>query len=173
MIVTDDEELAGKLRMLRNYGQPQKYHHDFVGVNSRLDEIQAAVLRVKLKHLDEWNTRRRRVAKLYGELLGNANVIIPIEEEYAKHVYHLDVVRCKERDRLQRALMENGIQTQIHYPIPVHRQKAYRGLKADFNLQITDRICHEILSLPMHPFLGEDEARNIAECVRSSVGSQH
>lgn len=169
MVVTADEELAGKLRMLRNYGQPQKYHHDFVGVNSRLDEIQASILRVKLKHLDEWNGKRRRVAKLYDELLRNSHIIKPVEKEYAKHVYHLYVIRCKERDRLQQHLIANGIQTQIHYPIPVHRQKAYQGLAADTNLEITKRICHEILSLPMYPFLGKDEVKTIVQCAGNAI----
>lgn len=167
--VTENEELAEKLRMLRNYGQSQKYHHDFVGVNSRLDEIQASILSVKLKRLDEWNEKRRRVAKLYDELLGNSNVTIPVQKEYAKHVYHLYVIRCKERDKLQQHLLANGIQTQIHYPIPVHRQKAYQGVAADANVQVTERMCQEILSLPMHPFLGEDEVRAVAECARHAM----
>ena len=170
MVVTDNEELAVELKMLRNYGQPQKYHHDFIGINSRLDEIQAAVLRVKLKYLDEWNEKRRGVAKLYDELLGNSPVITPVERQYAKHVYHLYVVRYKERDRLQQDLLENGIQTQIHYPIPVHRQEAYLGLFGGVNLTTTERICREILSLPMHPFLGEDEILTIADCVKKAVG---
>ena len=171
MIVTNDEALAGKLRMLRNYGQPQKYHHDFIGVNSRLDEIQAAILCIKLKHLDEWNQKRRRVAKLYDELLGNSHVIKPVEKEYAKHVYHLYVIRCRDRDRLQQHLSANGIQTQIHFPIPVHRQKAYQGLAGDTNMPVTERICQEILSLPMHPLLGEDEVQTVAECVRNAIDS--
>ena len=169
MVVTDDEELAVKLKMLREYGQPQKYHHDFIGVNSRLDEIQAAILRVKLKYLDEWNEKRRRVAKLYDELLRNSHLVKPVEKEYAKHVYHLYVIRGEERDRLQRHLRANGIQTQIHYPIPVHRQKAYQALVADANMPATEKICQEILSLPMHPFLGEDEVQAVAECVRNAV----
>lgn len=169
MIVTDDQELAGKLRMLRNYGQPQKYHHDFVGVNSRLDEIQASILSVKLTYLDKWNDKRRRVAKLYDELLGDSHVIKPVEKEYARHVYHLYVIRCKERDRLQQNLSANGIQTLIHYPIPVHRQKAYQGLAADTDMPVTERICQEILSLPMHPFLGEDEVQAVAQCARDAI----
>jgi dTDP-4-amino-4,6-dideoxygalactose transaminase len=169
MVVTGDEELAGKLRMLRNYGQPQKHHHDFVGVNSRLDEIQAAILSAKLKHLDEWNEKRRRVAKLYDELLGNPHIIKPFKKEYAKHVYHLYVIRCKERDKLQQHLLANGIQTQIHYPMPVHRQKAYQGLAADTKLEVTERICHEILSLPMYPLLGKDKVKTIVQCAGNAI----
>ncbi len=168
--VTADKELATKLRMLRNYGQSRKYYHDFVGVNSRLDEIQAAILRMKLKRLDEWNERRRSVAKLYRELLGDSSVIIPGEKEYAKHVYHLYVIGCKERDKLQQRLSRSGIQTQIHYPVPVHSQKAYLGLTTDVNLPVTERICHQILSLPIHPFLHKDEILTIVESVRNALG---
>ena len=164
MVVTDDEELAVKLKMLRNYGQPKKHHHDFIGINSRLDEIQAAILRVKLKHLDEWNERRRGVARLYDELLRNSSVTTPVERKYAKHVYHLYVVRYKERDRLHQDLLENGIQTQIHYPIPVHRQEAYLGVSCGVDLPVTEKVCGEILSLPMHPYLQEDEVLAVAEC---------
>lgn len=171
MIVTNDEALSGKLRMLRNCGQPQKYHHDVVGLNSRLDGIQAAILCVKLKHLDELNQRKRRVANLYDELLGNSSVIKPVEKDYAKHVYHLYVIRCKERDKLQRYLSANEIQTLMHYPIPVHRQKPYQGLAGDADMPITERICHEILSLPMHPLLNEDEVQAVAGCVRNAVDS--
>jgi dTDP-4-amino-4,6-dideoxygalactose transaminase len=170
MIVTNDEELAHKLKMLRNYGQPQKYYHDFIGVNSRLDEIQAAILRVKLKHLDRWNDKRRKLAQLYGELLKDSKVIIPVEKDYAKHVYHLYVIRAQGRDGLQQHLLQNEIQTQIHYPIPVHRQKAYAGLTDGSNLSATEMICREILSLPMHPFLQEDEAFTIVESIRNAIG---
>jgi len=166
MVVTNDAELAKKLRMLRNYGQPEKYHHDFIGVNSRLDEMQAAILRVKLRHLDGWNERRRIAAKAYNKLLAKSNAVIPVEKRYAKHVYHLYVIRCRERENLQHHLLENGIQTQIHYPIPVHKQKAYLSLAANTNLPVTERICQEIISLPMHPFLRDDEISAIAECVR-------
>lgn len=165
MAVTDDEELATRLKMLRNYGQSRKYYHDFVGVNSRLDEIQAAILRVKLKHLDEWNEKRRKAARLYDRLLKGIDIVLPVEKKYAKHVYHLYVIRCKERDKLQQRLLANGIQTQIHYPIPVHKQKAYLELGHTAKLPITERICNEILSLPMHPSLSQREVRYVAEAV--------
>jgi len=165
IVVTDSEELTAKLKMLRNYGQPVKYLHDFVGINSRLDEIQAAILRVKLKHLDEWNERRRGVARLYDELSRNSPVTTPVERKYAKHVYHLYVVRHQNRDSLHQDLLGNGIQTQIHYPIPVHKQKAYLGLAGGVDLPVTEKVCGEILSLPMHPYLREDEVMAIAECI--------
>jgi dTDP-4-amino-4,6-dideoxygalactose transaminase len=160
IVVTNDEKLANKLRKIRNYGQSKKYYHDFVGVNSRLDEIQAALLRAKLHHLDEWNEKRRLLAKLYSEFLSNSDVITPIEKEYAKHVYHLYVIRHKQRDKLQSYLLKRGIQTLIHYPIPVHAQKAYMS---HVKLSITEKICKEILSLPINPWLKEDEVRMISE----------
>jgi dTDP-4-amino-4,6-dideoxygalactose transaminase len=159
MAVTNDKELAENLGKSRNYGQSKKYYHDFIGVNSRLDEMQAAVLRVKLKYLDEWNEKRRKIAKLYNEILGNTEVTVPIEREYAKHVYHLYAVRRKKRDKLKQYLLKNGIQTLIHYPIPVHRQKAYPSSN---RLPTTERICKEILSLPMYPFLKEEEIEAVS-----------
>ena len=169
MVVTNSEELADKLRTFRNYGQPQKYYHDFVGVNSRLDEIHAAILRIKLKHLDEWNERRRKIAKRYNKLLEDSEIVTPIEKEHAKHVYHLYVVRCKDRNKLQQYLSMRGIQTMIHYPIPVHKQKAYLKLGYTANLPVTERICNEILSLPMHPFLHKDEIPSVVECVKNAI----
>ncbi|AEH25420.1 DegT/DnrJ/EryC1/StrS family aminotransferase [Pyrococcus yayanosii] len=156
-IVTNDYELAEKLRMMRNYGSLKKYYHEFIGVNSRLDEIQATILRVKLRHLDEWNDRRRRIAKIYNELLEDSEVIVPVEKEWAKHVYHLYVIRHKDRDKLQQHLLKNGIKTQIHYPVPVHLQKAYLDLGIRMKLPVTERISLEILSLPIYPWLKEKE----------------
>jgi len=165
MIVTNDEELADKLRMLRNYGSRTKYHHEFLGVNSRLDEIQAAILRVKLKHLDGWNKRRREIAKLYNQLLKNSQkIVLPIEKEFGKHVYHLYVIRLKNRDSLCKYLFKNGIQTLIHYPIPVHLQKSYQILGYSFEaLPVTEKCAKEILSLPIYPNLKDTEIEYIAE----------
>ena len=165
---TNDEEIAEKLRLLRNYGQPCKYRHDLIGVNSRLDEMQAAVLRVKLRHLDEWNDRRRHTAAMYNELLRDANVVTPAEEDHAGHVYHLYVIRSSDRDALQQHLSRGEVQTQIHYPIPVHRQPAYAEIAAGVDLPITDQVCGEILSLPMHPWLTEQQVRQIAKLVASA-----
>ena len=170
-IVTNDDELAENLRMLRNYGSSKKYYHDFVGVNSRLDEIQAAVLRVKLGHLDEWNEKRRKIAKLYNELLEDSDVITPIEKEWAKHVYHLYVIRHRERDKLHQYLLKNGIKTQIHYPVPVHLQKAYLDLGIRAKLPVTERISREILSLPMFPYLTDAEIEKIAMVVKNAFNS--
>lgn len=166
MIVTDNEELAMKLKMLRSNGQQQKYHHDFIGVNSRLDEIQAAILRVKLQYLDRWNSKRREIAKLYSEFLACNEIATPIEKQ-AKHVYHLYVIRHKNRDSLQQHLLENGIQTLIHYPIPVHKQKAYLNLCSSYHLPVTETSCKEILSLPMFPQLTRKEVEYVITAVTS------
>ena len=169
MITTNNPELAEKLKMLRNYGQPKKYEHDFIGINSRLDEIQAACLRVKLKYLDKWNQNRNDIASLYNKLLKDVPIITPEVIEFAEHVYHLYVIRYGQRDSLQAKLSSKNIHTQIHYPIPVHKQKAYQELGFDMTLPVTERICKEILSLPMHPFLKEEDVHDIVEAIKSSL----
>ena len=169
MIVTSNKELAEKLRMLRNYGQSQKHHHDIVGINSRLDEIQAAILRVKLKHLDEYNERRRKLAALYNELLADSAVVRPVEKDYAKHVYHLYVIRTKERDKLRQRLSENEVQTLIHYPVAVHKQKAYAKPGSDIRLPVTEKACEEVISLPLYPTMGEEEIYEVAQEIRKCL----
>jgi dTDP-4-amino-4,6-dideoxygalactose transaminase len=162
MIVTNDEKLACTLKKMRNYGQSKKYYHDFIGVNSRLDEMQAAVLRLKLNYLEAWNEKRRKLAQLYNNSLKNSPIITPVEKENSKHVYHQYVMRHKDRDQLQSYLFKNGVQTLIHYPIPVHLQKAYPNFDS---LPVTEKICGEILSLPMYPWLEEREVTIISEHV--------
>lgn len=164
MVVTNNIELAKKIKALRNYGQKKKYQHDCTGYNSRLDEIQAAVLRVKLRYLDKWNTLRREHAMQYNELLrGIPDLEIPIEKDYAKHVYHLYVIRCKNRDKLQDYLNHNSIATGIHYPIPVHLQPSYFHLGyTKVSFPVTEKYAAEILSLPMFPELTSAEIQNIA-----------
>jgi len=170
MIITDDLELSQKLTMSRNYGEMEKYHHDFVGVNSRLDEIQASILRVKLKNLENWNNRRREIAELYNELLWNLDIILPSQKDGCKHVYHQYVIRSKNRDYLKKELLNKGIQTQIHYPIPIHKQNAYLKTSRDINLPVTAKICKEILSLPMYPGLEDNEIIYIAEMIENAIG---
>ena len=167
MITTNNPGLAEKVRLLRNYGcnDQEKYMHEIKGFNSRLDEIQAAILRVKLKHLDTWNEKRRKLAKFYNENL--KNVITPIEKSYAKHVYHLYVIRTKKRDELQKYLKENGIGTLIHYPIPIHKQKAYSEIKDNF--PISEKYANEILSLPMYPELKEEQVLEVSKKINSFV----
>jgi dTDP-4-amino-4,6-dideoxygalactose transaminase len=170
MIITNNEELANELKKMRNYGQSRKYYHDFVGINSRLDEVQAAILRVKLKYLDEWNQKRRNLARLYDDLLDNTELIKPIERDYARHVYHLYVVRHKRRNELQQYLLSKGVQTLIHYPIPVHLQEAY---KTNDKLPVTEKICGEILSLPIFPWLREGEVKQISKHLKQYLHSMN
>jgi len=154
-VVTNNEELRNKIRMLRDHGQAKKYHHALIGWNARMDGIQGAALRVKLKHLDRANQARRANARFYDQHLAEVEeVILPREAEYARHVYHLYVVRVQNRDRVLQAMANRGIACGIHYPIPVHLQEAYRFLghrKGSF--PVAERCAEEFLSLPMYPEL--------------------
>jgi dTDP-4-amino-4,6-dideoxygalactose transaminase len=169
MVTTNDSSLAERVTLLRNYGQSRKYYHDIVGINSRLDELQAAILRVKLSRLNEWIEKRRRIAKLYNELLEHTDVVLPSERNYAKHAYHLFVIRLAERDKCQRLLQKRGIQTQIHYPIPVHKQKAYTEFENVKDLSDTEVICNEILSLPLYPSMTDEEVTYVGEMTNVAI----
>jgi dTDP-4-amino-4,6-dideoxygalactose transaminase len=173
MIVTNDPELGDRVRLLREYGWRQRYISEIPGLNSRLDELQAAILRVKLKHLDQWNEERRKKARIYTERLAPLGIVCPSEGLGVKHVYHLYVIRTRERDALQVFLKEKGIETIIHYPIPIHLQKAYEDLgyrKGD--LPLTEQCSLEILSLPFFPEIRESEMEEVAEGIRSFIESQ-
>jgi dTDP-4-amino-4,6-dideoxygalactose transaminase len=171
MVLTNENELAEKIKILREYGQKRKYYHELIGLNSRLDEIQAAVLRVKLKYLEEWNNKRRMNAKLYNEVLSEMNIpeiiALPIEKSYAKHVFHLYVIRCKKRTALLKFLSTRGISTGVHYPIPVHKQTSYSSLVTHTKLPNTERLSNEVLSLPMFPELTDDEILLVCENIKS------
>lgn len=150
-VTTNDSIIADKVKSLRNYGSQKKYSHDIKGFNSRLDELQAAFLRVKLRHLDEWNVRRRKIADQYlTELLVYDYLILPQVPPWAEPVWHIFVVRSQERDLLQKHLADCGIQALIHYPVPPHRQGAYQEL-SHLSLPVSERIHKEVLSLPMSP----------------------
>ena len=166
MITTNDEKLAQKVRMLRDHGRTQKYVHELLGLNCRLSEISAAIGREQLKHLGKWNGRRREIAAQYNDRLHNSGVTIPVEREWAEHVYHMYVIRVKQRDELASYLKEKGIETGIHYPIPLHRQPC---IKSDVRLPITERYVDEVLSLPMHPQLSDKEVERVALEVRNFV----
>lgn len=171
MAITSHEDIAEKLRLLRDYGQVSRYDHRVKGYNSRLDELQAAILRVKLRKLDEWNVKRRQHAKLYDELLGSASVVTPIVRDDVLHAYHLYVVRSPYRDQLRQWLKENGVATDIHYPVPIHLQPAYSELGMERgSLPLTEQYAAEILSLPMYPELTRDEIKRCAEIIRSFPG---
>ncbi|HAV13204.1 MAG TPA: aminotransferase [Opitutae bacterium] len=159
-VTTSDPELAEAIKALRNYGSHVKYHNKYKGMNSRLDEIQAAILRVKLKHLDADTGKRRRVAEQYLRQLSSishqSSIILPHVADYGEHVWHLFVIRHPQRDALAQYLAEQGIQTMIHYPVPPHAQGAYPEL-AIYSLPFTDKLHEEALSLPMSPVLSEVE----------------
>ncbi|MBF8259435.1 MAG: putative aminotransferase, StrS family [Actinobacteria bacterium] len=162
IVVTDDAELADRVRLLREYGWRERYVSAIPGTNSRLDELQAAVLRVKLPHLDEDNESRRRFAGLYDALLSDAELTLPRGRPGADHVYHQYVIRLRERDKLKAHLREKGIGTLIHYPVPVHLQPAYAVTTGSKPLlSRTEEIAGEILSLPMYPELGEENVRRV------------
>jgi dTDP-4-amino-4,6-dideoxygalactose transaminase len=158
-VTTSDETLARRVRMLRDHGQTKKYYHDIEGYNGRLDSIQAGIMSVKLRHLAEWNSRRRQAAQRYDWLFTSAadEVAVPYQPEWVRAVYHLYVIRVQDREGLRKHLAEAKIDSAIHYPIPLHLQKAYTGLgykEGDF--PVTERIASEILSLPMYPQLGHE-----------------
>lgn len=159
-ITTSDDGLAKVVRALANYGSSKKYVFQYRGRNSRLDEIQAAVLSVKLKYLDEDTQMRKKIAEYYIQYIKNPQIIIQQVDDWEQQVFHLFTVRCKQRDRLQQYLSENGIQTLIHYPIPPHKQECYKDWN-DQSFPITEQIHREILSLPMSPFLSMEEVKII------------
>jgi dTDP-4-amino-4,6-dideoxygalactose transaminase len=179
-ITTNDEKMAARMKMIRDHGQAKKYYHDIEGYNGRLDSIQAGFLSVKLRHLTSWNEKRRQLAHRYHELLSELSdsVSIPREAEWTKGVYHLYVVRVQDREALQTHLAQAGIGTGIHYPIPLHLQKAYQHLgykQGDF--PVTERVASEIVSLPMFPQLQPSQqlgvVNKVKEFAASNVGSSH
>jgi len=173
LVVTDDDELAERARVLREYGWKERYVSDMPGMNTRLDELQAAVLRVKLRHLDDANETRRRLAQLYSALLANTDLTPPQTRSGAIHVYHQYVVRSPQRDALRAFLRERGIGTLIHYPSPVHLQPAYRNrLSAMVSLRQTEETVRQILSLPMFPELTEEEVRTVARHIMAWEGAR-
>jgi dTDP-4-amino-4,6-dideoxygalactose transaminase len=169
-ISTNDAELAAKMRKIRDHGSGVRYHHDMVGVNGRLDEIQAVVLRAKLPHLAAWNEKRREHARLYNELLKGTSVVLPTELPGNSSVYHLYVIRSEKRDDLQAFLKDRGIFTGIHYPIPVHLQKAmeFLGYKQG-DLPVTEQVVSQILSLPMYAELGDDEIEYVTVHIKDFI----
>ena len=171
-VVTGDEGLAGRLRMLRQYGQTDRYHHAVPGINSRLDELQAAVLRVRLAHLADGNARRRSIAEAYtAELAGTGVAPLP-ELPERHHAHHLYVVCTEERDRFQAAMERHGVATLIHYPIPIHRQPGYRELAdGPVGLGGSERLAERVVSLPLYPELSDEEARLVAEAAQAAASS--
>ncbi len=166
-VVTNNAEIAEKVRLLRNIGQKVKYYHEVKGFNNRLDTIQAAVLKVKLPHLDGWNTERRRAAATYADLLAGLPFVTPVTADYAEHIFHLYIVRVHNREALMEHLKQRGVATGLHYPIPIHLQPAYQelGYKAG-DFPITEAYAETILSLPIFPELDDDKVAYIVEAIR-------
>lgn len=167
-VTTDDAELATAIRALRNYGSEKKYHNQYQGMNSRLDEIQAAVLRVKLKYLDADTEKRRKVADLYLSQLATSNLQLPRVADYGEHAWHLFVVRSKGRDALAERLSEQGVQSMIHYPIPPHQQQGYPELHG-LSLPVTEAIHREVLSLPISQVLKVESVKQVVELLHEFV----
>lgn len=167
-VTTDDEELAKIVRAVANYGSQRKYVFKYIGRNSRLDEIQAAILDVKLKHLEEDLAIRKQVAKYYIDHITNPGIITPIVKDWDAHVFHIFTIRCKRRDELQKYLTDNGVQTIIHYPIPPHKQECYKEWN-HLSFPITEQIHDEELSLPMSPVITEEEVNVIVSLLNNWV----
>lgn len=163
-IATNNDELAQKISAIRNYGSHIKYENLYKGVNSRLDEIQAAILNVKLKELENNNVQRQKIAKYYRENIKNPLIILPQTSDENSHVWHVFVIRTRNRNQLQEYLTQNEIQTIIHYPIPPHKQKAYSEWN-DLTFPITEKIHNEILSLPISPVMTEDEIKKVVKVI--------
>ncbi|GAA4767148.1 MULTISPECIES: DegT/DnrJ/EryC1/StrS family aminotransferase [Flavobacterium] len=165
-VITNDEKLSKTIYKLRNYGSEKKYYNEYIGFNSRLDEIQAAFLNCKLPNLYSDNEKRRLVAKGYLSEIKNDKVVLPKVENFDDHVFHLFVIRCEDRDKLQTYLLDNGIQTLIHYPVPPHKQKALESWN-NWSFPITEKIHKEVLSLPMSPVMTNDEINKVIQILNS------
>ena len=170
-VTTNNKELAYKVRALGNYGSDYKYHHIYRGVNSRLDELQAAFLNVKLGNLDKWNTERRRIASRYLNDICNPNIILPLPSNNVfEHIYHVFVIRCKNRDRLEKYLNDLGIGTVKHYPVPMHLQGAYADLNIPKgSLPIAEEISNTVLSIPMYYGITDDEISYVIDTINKFI----
>ena len=168
-VTTNDKELADKVRALGNYGSDYKYHHIYKGCNSRLDELQAAFLSVKLKQLDKWNEERRRIANRYLEEINNPLIVLPKRsDDVYEHIYHVFVIRCQERDKLERYLADHGIGTVKHYPIPMHLQGAYADLGiSEGELPVAEEISRTVLSIPMYYGMTDEQIDYVIETINS------
>jgi dTDP-4-amino-4,6-dideoxygalactose transaminase len=165
-VVSQDEDLIGKIRLLANHGRFEKYTHEIIGVNSRLDGLQAAILRVKLPHLDRWNDLRKSRADNYRKLLQSSSVVLPTIHPLADPVWHLFVARVPDRQRLQARLKEQGIASGVHYPLPLHRQPAFQYLNLrEGTLPVTEKVASQIISLPIFPELTEGQVEQVVAAV--------
>jgi dTDP-4-amino-4,6-dideoxygalactose transaminase len=170
MIFTQDDDLAGKIRMISAHGSKERYIHEVLGVNSRMDTLQAAVLLVKIKYIDEWNKARANNAALYCEKLKNADVVVPYTAEFSTHIYHQFSLRVKDRKGLQDYLTSKGIPSAIHYPMPLHLQPAFKAVSIAGDLSVAETVAGEIISLPMYPELSSEEIDFICSAIKEFTG---
>jgi dTDP-4-amino-4,6-dideoxygalactose transaminase len=166
LVVTHSDETAATIRQLRNHGSDVRYYHDIIGYNSRLDEMQAVILRAKLKRIDQYNQARRRVAHLYSELMADLPLITPHEDGLGEHVYHQYTLLCDRRDAVLKALQDRQIGCAIYYPVPLHRQNVFKDEYAKVSLPVTESVAANCFSLPICPFLEDDTIREIAGVIR-------
>lgn len=174
MVTTNDAEAAQRLRMLRDWGQSQKYHHDLLAFNARMDGFQGAVLGVKLPHLEDWTEARRAHAQSYGELLADSGLKLPVERPNCRHVYYVYVVRTPQRDALQQHLGAQEIHTGIHYPHPVHLEKGYARLGyGEGAFPVAELACRQVLSIPLYPELTEQQIETVAQAIKDFGANSH
>ncbi len=172
-IVTDDAQLAERMRMIRDHGSIKKYEHRVPGYNFRMEGLQGGFLSVKLNHLDLWNERRRAAAKRYSELLSDSGLTLPVEMPYGQHVYHLYVIQSDDREALRQQLSEAGIETGLHYPVPLHLQEAYASLGySRGSFPVSEHLAGRILSLPMHPGIGDEQIEQVASVLMERCNAQ-
>ncbi|HSO08337.1 MAG TPA: DegT/DnrJ/EryC1/StrS family aminotransferase [Pelomicrobium sp.] len=169
LVTTNDDELAATVRVLRDHGSRVRYHHSMIGYNSRLDELQAAILRVKLARIGDLNARRRQAAARYTERFTDSPVRPPLESGRGVHVYHQYTILSARRDAIQKALADAGIASAIYYPIPLHRQDVYAPLYPGVSLPVAEALAQQVLSLPMHPYLSPDQADRVADAVLAAA----
>ncbi|HEY0996786.1 MAG TPA: DegT/DnrJ/EryC1/StrS family aminotransferase [Gemmatimonadaceae bacterium] len=170
-VTTPRDDVAERLHALRNYGSRRKYVHERFGINSRLDDLQAAVLSTKLRVLDEWNARRGRIASYYLEALAGASLVLPVVPAWAEPVWHLFVVQVEDRDRVAAALDAEGVETIVHYPTPPHLQGVYAAAGwGEGSFPVAERLARQVLSLPIGPHLGEAQAERVVRAVRAVLG---
>jgi dTDP-4-amino-4,6-dideoxygalactose transaminase len=167
MVTTDDADIAARIKMLRNHGSSQQYHHDVIGFNSRLDELQAVILRIKLKHIDEYNSRRLRVARAYNERLGGSRFRTPAIPEDRDHVFHQYTLLCDDRDALRESLLAQEIACAVYYPIPLHRQQAFADTVQP-ELPVTEDTARRCLSLPIFPEMTGAQIETVCEAILSA-----
>ena len=170
LVSTNDEELAHKIKLLRNHGSPVRYEHSVIGYNSRLDEIQATILRIKLKYIDNYNQARRKSAKTYNEYLGKLGIKTPVERDESTHVYHQYTLQTSRRKTISEALKKNNIASAIYYPKGLHAQDAFRELSINPGLPVTEKISKNCLSLPMYPELEDHQIEIISHVIQQAIG---